>query len=238
MSAFILLSAVVSTAVVLLEIYTKQSAIYQGSALIQAAENKAPAYTNACSLPASTMTTTLTSSRQKPEQSSGKVTVEGDKVIWHNEDLVFSKFNLSDIIVIGENTNSNGPWFDDWFLTFVTKDGNWFNIPWYADNIDELTKSLCERFQPDLNVSYLTNSTKWDSIIRHPSSLRGSNLFLLRPIKNYKEPKNFFEKMLSSVGLGHFNTTKEVDLTDDVKKELTNDSQFFLQPFISKINFF
>lgn len=171
------------------------------------------------------MTTPQTSSRQRPEQSSGIIAVEGDKVIWHNEDLVFATFNLSDIVIIGEKTNSNGPWFDDWFLTFVTKDGNCFDIPWYADNIDELTKILCDRFQPDLNVSYLTNSTKWNSIVRHPSSLKGNNLFVLTPIKTYKEPKTIFDKILSSVGLGNFDTTKEISLTDEVKKELTNASR-------------
>lgn len=171
------------------------------------------------------MTTPQTSPRQRPEQSSGTVTVEGDKVIWHNEDLVFATFNLSDIIVIGEKTNSNGPWFDDWFLTFVTKDGNWLDIPWYADNIDELTKILCDRFQPDLNISYLTNSTKWSSIVRHPSSLRGINLFVLTPTKNYKEPKTFFDKILSSVGLGNFDTTTDISLAEEVKIELTHASR-------------
>ncbi|WP_276974519.1 hypothetical protein [Flavobacterium filum] len=171
------------------------------------------------------MTTPQTSLRQRPEQSSGIITIEGDKVIWHYEDLFFATFNLSDIVVIGEKTNSNGPWFDDWFLTFVTKNGNWYDIPWYADNIETLTKILCNKFQPDLNVSYLTNSTKWNSIIRHPSSLKGHNLFVLTPTKNYKEPKTFFDKILSSVGLGNFDTTKEISLTDDVKKELTNASR-------------
>ncbi len=163
--------------------------------------------------------------RQRPEQSSGIITVERDKVIWHNEDLVFVTFSLSDIAVIGENTNSNGPWFDDWFLTFVTKDGNWFNIPWYADNIEELTKILCDRFQPDLNVSYLTNSTQWNSIVRHPSGLKGINLFVLTPTKNYKKPRTFFDKILSIVGIGNFDKTKDIHLSDEVKNELRNTSR-------------
>jgi hypothetical protein len=168
------------------------------------------------------MTTTQTSSRQKPEQSSGIVTIQDDKIIWHNEDLVFTTFNLSDIIVIGEHTNSNGPWFDDWFLTFVTKDGNWFSIPWYVDNIGEFTKVLCDRFQPDMNLSYLTNSTTWNSIVRYPLHLKGHPLFVLTPSKTYKEPGTFFERILSSVGLGNFDTSKDIHLTDEIKKELMN----------------
>lgn len=162
------------------------------------------------------MTDPQTSSRQNPEHSSGIIAIEGDKIIWHNTDLVFATFNLSNIVVIGEYTNSNGPWFDDWFITFVTKDGKWFSIPWYADNIDELTKILCDKFQPDLNVSYLTNSTIWKSIVRHPANLKDKPLFVLTPSKNYKEPKTFFDKILSSIGLGNFDTTKDISLTDEV----------------------
>lgn len=166
--------------------------------------------------------TTLTASKQKSDQFSGVITVQGDKVIWHNNDLVFETFNLQHIVVIGEHSNSNGPWFDDWFIDFVTQDGNWFSIPWYADNIDELTKILCERFQPDLNISSLTNSTSWKSLVRHPLALKGQQLFVLTPSETYKEPKNFFEKLLAGIGLGNFDTTKDIDLTGEVKNVLSN----------------
>lgn len=49
--------------------------------------------------------------RQKPEQSPGRITLKGDNECWHNEDLVFATIDLSDVVVIGEQTNSNGPWF-------------------------------------------------------------------------------------------------------------------------------
>jgi hypothetical protein len=168
------------------------------------------------------MTNAQTSTRQKPEQPSGIITIEGEMVVWHNIDLVFATFNLSDVVVIGEHTNSNGPWFDDWFINFVTKDGKWFSISWYADNIDELTKILCNRFQSGLDGSFLTGSTKWASVVRHPTHLENKPLFKLTPTENYKEPKTILDKMLYSFGLGNFDTTKELDLTDEVKNELTN----------------
>jgi hypothetical protein len=166
------------------------------------------------------MTIKQTSPRRKPEQSSGTITIQGDHVTWHNIDLVFATFNLAEVIVIGEHTNSNGPWFDDWFIDFVTKDGNWFSIPWYADNIDTLTNMLCDKFQPDLNLSYLTSSTSWNSIIRHPSNLKGKQLFVLTPSATYKEPRNFFQRFLAGIGLGNFDTTNDINLTSDVKDEL------------------
>lgn len=159
---------------------------------------------------------------KKPEHSSGIIAIENDKVTWHDIDLVFATFNLSDIVVIGEHTNSNGPWFDDWFIDFVTKNENWISVPWYADNIDELTKILSDKFQFDLNGGFLTSSTKWASVVRYPVHLKNQPLFTLTPTKNYKEPKTIFAKMLFSLGLGNFDTTKELDLTGEVKSELMN----------------
>ena len=161
-------------------------------------------------------------SRKKPEQSSGAVTIQDDEVVWHNADLVFAIFNLSDVAVIGEHTNSSGPWFDDWFLDVVTKDGRWFSIPWYADNIEELTRILSDRFQQDLNTSFLTNSTTWASVIRYPGHLKSRPLFKVIPTKNFKAPKTVFDKMLFVLGMGRFDTTKTLALTEEVDKELTS----------------
>jgi len=97
---------------------------------------------------------------------SGHITLDADKVIWHNEDLVFLQINLNEVVVIGEYTNSNGPWFDDWFITFITKDYKWHSIPWYARNIEELTQVLSIKFSQQLKESLLTGSTNWKSIVR------------------------------------------------------------------------
>lgn len=159
-------------------------------------------------------------SRQRPEVSSGIITIDHKKVTWHNEDLVFASFDLQDVVIIGETTNSNGPWFDDWFLTFVMKDGSWINISWYAENIEELTKILSEIFKSDFTKSCLINSTSWNSIVSHPSHLKGDALFVLVPSKNNKAPKSFFDKLLHLIGFGNFSTAKDTHLTDKVKKEL------------------
>jgi hypothetical protein len=95
----------------------------------------------------------------KKDNTSGKVQVIDDKIIWSYHDETVSQTDLNEIVIIGEYTNSDGPWFDDWFLVFVTKDGHWRHIPWYAENIDELTTVLQARFDSDFDVSFLTGST-------------------------------------------------------------------------------
>ena len=156
------------------------------------------------------------------DTSSGIVRLQNDKILWDYDNKNILQIAINDIVVIGEYTNSDGPYLDDWFLTFVTKDGNWQNIPWYADNIDELTNLLCDKFQSDLNVSFLTGSTEWASVVRHPTHLKNKTLFKVTPTESFKEPKTFFDKLLSSIGFGGFDTTKYVDLTEEVKSEVTN----------------
>jgi len=158
------------------------------------------------------------------DTSSGIVRLQDEKIFWDYDNKNVLQININDIVVIGEYTNSDGPYFDDWFLTFVTKDGQWQSIPWYADDIDRLTSFLCDRFQPDLNGSFLTGSTEWASVIRHPIHLKNKTLFKLTPTETFKETKTFFDKLLSSIGFGGFDTTKYVDLTEEVKSELANAS--------------
>jgi hypothetical protein len=160
--------------------------------------------------------------QKNKENSSGNIHFDHDKIFWGYQEKNIIEIDLNDISIIGEYTNSDGPWFDDWFLTFVTKDGQWQSIPWYADNIDQLTQVLCNKFQSDLNGSFLTGSTNWDSVIRHPTHLKNKTLFKLTPTEYYKEPKTLLDKLLSSIGVGNFDTTKYVELTDEVKNELTN----------------
>ena len=159
------------------------------------------------------------------ENSSGIVRLLGDNVFWDYDNKNILQINFNDIVVIGEYTNSDGPHFDDWFITFVTKDGQWQSIPWYADNIDELTQYLSTKFHQDLNETYLAGSTEWKSIIRYPLHLKGKTLFTLIPSATYKEPKTILDKILSSVGFGNFDTEQNITLTEDVQNELMNASR-------------
>lgn len=167
----------------------------------------------------------MTKQKSDRENTSGKIRIEGDIIFWDYQDRNLLQLDSNNIIAIGEYSNSDGPYLDDWFLTFVTKDGQWQSIPWYADNINELTHFLSNKFNQDLNSTFLANSTQWKSIIRYPSHLKNRPLFTLTPSDTYKAPKTFLDKILSSVGLGNFDTTQGIVLTEDVKSELANASR-------------
>ena len=154
--------------------------------------------------------------------SSGIVRLQGNRFFWDYENENIFQIDINDIVVIGEYTNSEGPYINDWFLIFITKDGHWQSIPLYANNIDELTQFLGDKFHQDFNETCLANSTEWKSIIRYPIHLIGKTLFTLTPSSTYKEPKTFLDKVQSSVGLGNFDITQNITFTEEVKKELNN----------------
>lgn len=159
--------------------------------------------------------------RQKePEHPSGVIKLEHDQLIWSYDDRILTTINLRDVVIIGEYTNADGPYLDDWFLTFVTRDGRWQSIPWYAHDIGVLTDYLCQAFQPGLDTSHLNSSTTWNSIVRYPKNLEGVSLFTLKRSAHYRAPSSRFEKFLHALGYGDFNADYDVDLTDEVKEEL------------------
>jgi hypothetical protein len=156
----------------------------------------------------------------KKANSSGIVRIQGDILFWDDDNKNIHQINLNDVVVIGEYTHPGGPYIDDWFLTFVTKDGQWQSIPWCADNIIELTQYLTNKFDQDLNTTYLADSTEWKSIIRYPTYLKEKILFTLTNSATYKKPKTFLDKILSSIGFCNFDTSQNINLTEEVKNAL------------------
>jgi hypothetical protein len=156
---------------------------------------------------------------------SGTVRIQDGKIFWDVDNKNILELDINEVVVVGEYSNSDGPYFDDLFLTFVTKEQQWHSIPWYADNINEVTQYLSDKFHQDLNETRLANSTEWKSIVRYPLHLEGKALFILTPSDTYKVPKTFIDKIFSSVGFDGFDTTQNIALTEEVKNEVTNASR-------------
>ena len=109
------------------------------------------------------------------KQDSGSITVEGDVLVWRDGEEVI----ISDTVVVGEYTTSDGPWFDDWFLVLVMKDGSWHSISQYAKNIEAVIAYLNKKFQADIVACSLVSSTSWNSVVLYPAHLKGKPLFNL-----------------------------------------------------------
>jgi hypothetical protein len=151
--------------------------------------------------------------------------LEDHRVFLDYENRNLLQIDLNDIVVIGEYTNSDGPYFDDWFLAFVSRNGQWQSIPCYAENIDKLTEYLNVKFHQDFKITNLAHSTEWKSVVRYPIYLNGKALFDLTASETYKAPKTILDKILFSMGFGNFDMSQNISLTKEVRTELVNASR-------------
>lgn len=96
---------------------------------------------------------------------------------------------IKDIKCIGEYTNECGPFNDDYFFVFLTKEYT-YTSSFYANNCQSVFKELAQILQSDLNFT-LTSSTSWASNILYPNELAGKQLYS----ETYSRPKNTVGKI-------------------------------------------
>ncbi|GAB2842160.1 hypothetical protein [Ferruginibacter profundus] len=150
--------------------------------------------------------------------TSGSVSIDEDKISWKVQGEVILVIGINEIAVIGEYTTTDGPWFDDWFLVFVKKDGSFFHIPFYVDGRESLLNFLHSQLNADSVFGKLVGSTELRTVVDYPLGLQDQILFDLRPAKEYNPPRTWFDKLLYGVGLGKYNTEKEFILSEPVAK--------------------
>ena len=150
----------------------------------------------------------------------GSISIQDEKVVWSTDDLVLAEIYFKEIVVIGEYTNSNGPWFDDWFVTFVSANGEWSSISVYAANIEDLIDVLANRFDEKLKYFQLADSTQWKSLVRYPISIEGNELFAKKSTKEICKPSNIFHKLFSFLGFRNYITRYRIELSDSVKEQV------------------
>jgi len=154
---------------------------------------------------------------------SGKVYISKNIITWVLSNNNQITIDLNNVKVIGEYTTDDGPFFDDWFLSFVYSDGTWENISIYADNIESVRDYLSKTFGLDTSY-YLANSTNWNSHILYPKDYLGHKLFEMTSPQGYKEPETVIDHIKLSFGLGKYRKAWNFDLTPEVKTLLHNAS--------------
>ncbi len=88
---------------------------------------------------------------------------------------------ISAIRLIGEYTNSDGPFLDDYFLVFLTavEDG-WHQASFYAEGRDEALRSIETRIGATIEPG-LCDSTTFRTRILWPPHLKGEELMKVAP---------------------------------------------------------
>ena len=83
---------------------------------------------------------------------------------------------IDDLRLLGESTNQNGPFEDDYFLCFASDDSGWMEASFYSDGRGNFLKELSEILDSNLSLD-LMHSTDFASRILWPEALRGEPMF-------------------------------------------------------------
>lgn len=87
---------------------------------------------------------------------------------------------LAEVSVIGEYTNEDGPFIDDYFLVFVTRNNlQWFEGSFYGAERDDLMRELSRLLDSELSLK-LSHSTVFASRILWPDYLCENELFTFK----------------------------------------------------------
>ena len=117
----------------------------------------------------------------EPKLDSGALSLDGDTIRYLLPNGGFT-LRLDEVRIIGECTNENGPFADDYFLCFVTGPNGWYEASFYATGRDTFLSALAERLGVQLELA-LAPSTDFASRILWPTNLAGQPLFDYRPEK-------------------------------------------------------
>jgi len=118
----------------------------------------------------------------RPWAESGVLTLDGDHIRYASKDFGNWEIKVRDLLVVGELTNQDGPFVDDWWLAFVTEaNGHWYEASVYASGVPELCKSLGQRLGVNLEIT-LAASADFKSNILWPAHLQARPL--LRDVEN------------------------------------------------------
>jgi hypothetical protein len=99
--------------------------------------------------------------------------------------------SVSDIAVVGEYTTSDGPFFDDYFFVFITRDGTMHEASFYADGRDRALATLEANLGARI-VPALSATSEWRSRVLWPPRLVDAELFSIDRFPEREAPSGTF----------------------------------------------
>ena len=126
-------------------------------------------------------------------KESGRIQLDGDVIRYRSAAFGDWDLPVSDVRIIGEATNQNGP-FDDYFFCFATGPEMWLEASFYAEGRDEFLRELGARLGSPLETG-LCHSTDFASRVLWSPSLAGQPMFRFEDIP----PKGFLGLLFGSL---------------------------------------
>lgn len=127
------------------------------------------------------------------DEYSGVLECTSDTLTYHSR-LCDWSILTSDIRLIAEFTNSDGPYLDDYFFVFLTAaEGGWHQASFYAEGRDAALRALEKKIGAPLEAG-LCGSTEYRTRIIWPESVRDQPLMdVIPPVK-----RNWWQKLTDS----------------------------------------
>jgi len=112
---------------------------------------------------------------------SGRYRLANGTLSYHSGGYGSWELPISEITLIGEYTNEDGPFADDYFLVFLSRNnGGWLEASFYGDGRDEVLKELSTLMGTGIACG-LCHSTTFASRVIWPEEKSGAELFDFQP---------------------------------------------------------
>lgn len=143
---------------------------------------------------------------------SGQIEFDRDVIRYSSKTYPSWTIRLGDVRLIGEATNQDGPFADDYFLCFATNSERWYEASFYAENRDDFLATLGARLGTEFRLE-LSFSTDFSSRILWPVEYADQPMFDFRDIP----PQTVFGRFLNFLGFSkneqHFSDAALAALT-------------------------
>ena len=158
---------------------------------------------------------------EKDTISTGIVYVKDNCIIYAPHRGKLATIPMNNIAIIAEYTINDHPLHkNQWYLVFVSPDGSWQSIPWFSQNIQQLSDYLAYHFKTSFSLSDLTSTIRAKSLIRYPECLHGKPLFHFIPPAGYKTPLSRWQKFKNLLRIGNYNKKWQIEFSDEVRSFL------------------
>ncbi len=142
---------------------------------------------------------------------SGRIWFEGDIIRYESRGYGSWRWPLSRVRAIGEMTNDQGPFRDDYFFCFAMGPDCWWEASYYAEGSMPFLFECADRLDTEM-LPGLTGSTEHASRVLWPEHLAGNPMFEFSIAK----PKGIWQRVT------HFFVPRiEQTYTDEVLTELS-----------------
>ena len=146
----------------------------------------------------------------KPNPKSGVLMIDGPTLSYESPDYGAWQIPITEIVAFGEYSTDNGPYIDDWFMVFVTRDFNWVEASNYCAGSDTVRDALADRWGVESLYGKLWGHTDFASRVIWPLALANQPLF------EFVQRKQSSWQKIKSFGIGLI----DKDLTTEVQTHL------------------